>query len=441
MKSLIREPAIAAIAGCCLAFFSTTCAPSSEPRTLDQATRAELLDHYESHDFFELRDRLAGLDEFAGTPTHRFYSALLDHGFNRLEASSRKLEALLSDGQLDPELHGRALTLARDNYFRLHRYAEAAGMARQALELLTEDVEDNLNTLLMLEALSDVPPQQVMIGGSSLIKLDTDAREGTRIPVSIEGQERNYLFDTGANFSVLMRSEAEVLGLEIRTVGISVGNSSGGEVQADLAVADRVTIGNIEYRYVVFLVFPDELLSFPVGFELRGIVGFPVMEAMGEVRFRRETIEIPADPPPRAVQNLFFEQLEPLIRVGYGNDTLLCRFDTGANVTVFYEPFYRRYRRVVEAAGEKNTVTTAGVGQQRRIETYTLPEIELQVGGAAVTLQRPDVYTTRLGDEKDNYLDCNLGQDVLRHFAEYVINFRSMSLILVDPLAGDEPAS
>ena len=384
---------------------------------------------------------MARLDEFAGTPTHRFYTALLDHGFNRLEASSLKLEALLSDGQLDPALHGRALTLARDNYLRLHRYAEAADMGRQALELSTEDEENSLNTLRMLEALSDVPPQQVMIGGSSFIKLDTDALEGTHIPVSVEGQERNYLFDTGANLSVLMRSEAEVLGLKIRAVGIDVGNSSGGDVQADLAVADRVVIGNIEYRHVVFLVFPDELLSFPgVGVEIRGIVGFPVMEAMGEVRFRGETIEIPADPPRRAVQNLFFEQLEPLVLVGYGNDTLLCRLDTGANVTDFYEPFYRRYREAVEAAGEKNTITTAGVGQERRIDAYTLSEIELQVGEATVKVQRPDVYSTRLGDEEDNYLDCNLGQDVLQRFAEYVINFRSMSFVLVDPLTGDETA-
>ena len=199
-----------------------------------------------------------------------------------------------------------------------------------------------------------------------------------------------------------------------------------------------MVIGTIEYQHVVFLVFPDELLSFPTaGFEIRGIVGFPVMEAMGEVRFRGETILIPADPPPRAMQNLFFEQLEPLIRVGYGNDTLLCRFDTGANVTDFYEPFYRRYREAVEAAGEKETVTTAGVGQERRIDVYTLPEIELQIGEATLKLQRPNVYSTRLGDEEDNYLDCNVGQDVLQHFAEYVINFRSMSFVLVDPLVGD----
>ena len=29
-------------------------------------------------------------------------------------------------------------------------------------------------------------------------------------------------------------------------------------------------------------------------------------------------------------------------------------------------------------------------------------------------------------------LDCSLGQDVLAQFAEYVINFRSMSFVLVD---------
>ena len=407
------------------------CAPASKATALDATTQDELLELYRSHDFFGLDERLAEFDASAGAPVHLFYTAVVQHAFNELDASSRTLESLLDGDRLDTELRRIGLRVARDNYIRLHRYADAVRMAESVLNDDPEDAEDARNTRRLLQAITDVPPQQATVGGPSRIALETDAAEGTRIPLTVNGHQRNYLFDTGANFSVLMRTEAESLGLVIRPAGIAVGNSAGGEVPADLAVADRVSIGNVEFRHVVFLVFPDELLSFPqAGFEIRGIVGFPVMEAMGEVRFFEDRIEIPAELPDRPKRNLAFEQLEPLVRVGYGEDRLLCRFDTGANVTDFYEPFFRRYRETIEAQGTKQTVTTAGVGQERFVEAYTLDTIELRVGDSPVHLEKIDVYTTALGDADDNYLDCNLGQDVLRAFDEYAINFRSMSFVL-----------
>jgi hypothetical protein len=56
------------------------------------------------------------------------------------------------------------------------------------------------------------------------------------------------------------------------------------------------------------------------------------------------------------------ERLEPLVLVHYGSDSFVCRFDTGANKTAFYEPFFRRYRSKLETQGEKLTAKTAGVG-------------------------------------------------------------------------------
>ncbi|PWG74236.1 hypothetical protein DF186_18940, partial [Enterococcus hirae] len=82
-----------------------------------------------------------------------------------------------------------------------------------------------------------------------------------------------------------MRSEASRAGLSIREVGLQVATSTGKVVTADVAVADRLRVGGAEFRHVVFLVFPDELLTFPDGTRISGLIGLPMIEALGEIRF------------------------------------------------------------------------------------------------------------------------------------------------------------
>lgn len=390
---------------------------------------------YEAHDYFALRDRLAraGSDP---SPETTFYRAAVRHAFNDPRGSNALLGGLLEPAAgLRADLVLDAWRLRRDNSLRLHDYGTALEAARIVLERMkadgTQDADDAGNMVRMLEALADVPPQRVAARGHSVIQLQR-AATGLRVPLTINGAPRAWLFDTGANYSVVMRSEAEALGMSVRRAGIAVGNSVGGRIEADLAVAERLSIGRVDLRNVVFLVFDDALLSFPdEGVHIHGIVGFPVMEAMGEVRFRGDAMEVPDTVSERAVQNLAFEQLEPLLQVGYGDDALLCRFDTGATATEFYEPFYRRYRQRVESTGTRREARTAGVGEEREIAAWTLPEVTLRIGGASVKLVEPDVYQKALGDDPDdNYLDCNLGQDALAGFDEYVINFRSMSVLL-----------
>nr|MDP2529235.1 hypothetical protein [Candidatus Palauibacterales bacterium] len=64
---------------------------------------------------------------------------------------------------------------------------------------------------LYLRAVRDVPPQSVEERRGAT--LQPGERGG--VAVSIDSTPRRYAFDSGANFSVLVRSEAEGLGLEI----------------------------------------------------------------------------------------------------------------------------------------------------------------------------------------------------------------------------------
>jgi hypothetical protein len=318
------------------------------------------------------------------------------------------------------------------NHFRLHRYREALDSARAILAGPADRQDPALmaeirGTLPLYAALAEVPPQETEIKAMSRLTLDAYGR----IPVEIEGANRRFALDTGANLSVIMRSEAEKLGLAIRPAGIEVSTSTTKKVLADVAVAGEVRIGKVFFRNVVFLVFPDEHLTFADGNRIPGLVGFPVVEAMQEVRFRRDgVIEIPNRPQSRHSRNLALDNLDPLVRVRYRKDDLVCRLDTGAGQSTFYQPFYERYREQIESFGKHTTVQVGGIGGLQEMPAFRLRKIGLSLAGAGGTLRDVDVYTRPIRPPPENYLYCNLGLDVLQSFRAYVINFRDMALVL-----------
>lgn len=397
-------------------------------RVDSEATELEAL--IVTRDVFALRDRL----ERPGpqSAARGYAEALAHHAFNRLADSNELLDALLADAALPPERRRAALRLRMANDLRQQRYASALASAEQLLALPHLESERELrdevaNTARLLVALADVPPQKTEIRAPTRVTLD----RLRRVPVRIGDEERRFTLDTGANFSVIGRSDAAALGLAVRPVGLRVQTSTGRPAAADVAVAPRLSIGNVFFENVVFLVFPDELLTFADGTRISGLVGFPLVEAMGEVRFRRDDVlEVPLDPPRRREANLALDGKEPLVRVRYRKNDLVCRLDTGAGRTVFYEPFYRRFHGSPGFRGQAVEVAVGGVGGRRTLEAFRLPRATLTFAAVDVTLRLVDVYKQPLVAAHENYLMCNLGLDALERFRSYTISFRDMALVL-----------
>lgn len=406
-------------------------AAKEEPKAPPVGPNLEAL--YESRDFFALRDQIADIPESElQSPEDRFFAAAVELAFNDPAASIRIAESELEAGDLPPLISLRLQHLLVTGYLRLHRYAEALGAARKLLSSPARQEDpavehDVRGTLPLLEALAGVPPQEARIARSSRLVLGNSRR----VPLKIGDAKRQFSLDTGANFSVIMASEAKALGLTVIPTGVEVATSTSGKVLADVAVAENMSIGKVDYSHVVFLVFPDELLTFPGGHRIPGLLGFPVVEAMGEIRFRRDdVVEIPSRPPVRKLGNLALDDLDPLVQIRYGGDDLVCRLDTGADKTVFYEPFFQRYRERLESMGRKVTVTTGGVGGFEELPALQLPRVALTIAASGTNPRDVDVYTRPIRARERNYLYCNVGLDVLHEFSAYVINFRDMALVL-----------
>ena len=407
-----------------IVLFAATVAGCVTFRPLVDENDAESL--LDARDYFALRDRIAEMPE---SPERLLAEAAVLNAFNDPEASNAAVDDLLDEAELQEEHRLQVLRIRRDNLLRLKRYGDAYRTSQSLLGLPTYSVRQRRadeNMDVFLAALQNVPPQTVEIRADTRLRPNTDGR----VPLTINGKAREYSIDTGANFSVLMRSEAVALGLTIRLTGVEVGTSTDVNMLADLAVADSLTIGDLHFKNVVFLVVADRALTFPSR-QIRGLIGFPVIEAMREIHFLSDgSMRIPSEPTLPRIQNLALDGLDPLIEIQWRENNLLCRLDTGANATVFYEPFYRRNRLIVERRGRLHRSRTGGVGGIREFEVILMPTTELTIGTKTVQISDVDVHTSPLGAPESNYLDCNIGRDVLDQFTEYALNFDSMSMVL-----------
>jgi hypothetical protein len=70
-------------------------------------------------------------------------------------------------------------------------------------------------------------------------------------------------------------------------------------------------------------------------------------------------------------------------------------------------------------------------GGIREMEVRILPSIRLSLGDTVATLDSVRVLPQSIpANASGNYLDCNIGRDVLDAFSRYVLNFRDMAFVL-----------
>lgn len=421
MKTLPPYLALAVLAAC---------APATRPsHPVSADSVRELL---ETRDYFRLR---ALEDRLPDAPVALLARARTEAAFNDPAGSNRTIRDALAV-PLPDSLRFHLLSLEAGNHLRLHRYADAHAAALRALEVRaaadTAEADQLENLTRVFAALRSVPPQTVAHGGAVRLRLDAGELPLAMLPVTVNDSSRSYVLDTGANLSTLMRSEAEALGLEIRPAGFVVGTGTEHKVTADVAVADRVRVGGVEVRNVVFLVMDDESLTFPGGIRVRGIVGFPVLEALGELRLQgRRLLEVPAEVPRRRNANLALEGLTPITSVAWEGERFVCELDSGANASRFFEPFFRRFRKRIEATAQPDSARYAGAGGAQVFHGYRLSRARLAVGDTTVALDSAFVHSRPSANPGENaFPACRLGQDVLAAYGGYVLNFRDMAFLL-----------
>jgi len=347
----------------------------------------------------------------------------------------------LAEGS-DPERRRGALGVLTWGAMAQEDYAEAARAGRLYAAALagigdTELIE-NLDRGWRVAALIADQPRQVLDGpiveGSIAARVD---RVGLpRIDVAINGQMQEAVFDTGAAFTVLSTETARRLGVTILEGDAAVGNGVNTTVAVRVGIAERLEIAGVRFRNVVCLIVDDSQLTFPLpgGYDIKAIIGMPVMRAIGRLRMESERLTVLPAAAPAGPPNLHATGNSVYADVSLDGRTFPLLLDTGANQTSL-TALYAQAVPAAVAGLETRRVAAASAGGTREQQVANWPNVPVGVSGRILTLPAVSVALPAEGAPSGLRYGI-LGSDVLRRFQSYTIDFNAMRLELGEPVAG-----
>ncbi|MFN7117803.1 MAG: TIGR02281 family clan AA aspartic protease [Saprospiraceae bacterium] len=357
------------------------------------------------------------------------YQAFVDNAFNRNAASNAHIVKLLDSKKVADSVKARLLLTKLDNDFKLYHYGAAAQTVDRGkkdfaayYDQATLASLDNMRKLY--GAFAEVPAQEVRISGDFEVNARTDKANLVNIPVHFSQDSMEFIFDTGANMSVIVESLVERLNIQVQQERVEV-QSFSGPVMAKVGYCPSLRIGKAEFRNVAFLIFPDSTLDFKsIQYKITGILGFSVIQGLGEIHmYQGKKLAIKAQPS-ETTPNLFLDGLDAVVAVDFQSDTLLFNFDTGAKNTDLFNNFYITYKdRTDLEFTDKQTVMHGGAGAKQVIGK-NLKQVTFTIAGKPFQLKNltiPDsIPMNRVG------MFGNIGQDAMRQYPVVVLNLQDL---------------
>lgn len=404
----------------------------------------ELSSLSQKKDFFEVKELLTANKSRIDKEVYFYYWSLVENAFSNFKESNEAIEDFLEGaGSMNNDsLFKEILMVKQLNLVNLFEYKNASQTNQYIIDnfkhvCTKEELTDLSNTGSIWKALENSEKQQISRVANVKIQLSRDNAKLANVPVTVSGKTKNFVFDTGANFSVIQRSVALEMNCEIIPIQFDVSAITGAKVKSDLAVVKELMIGDpegsgqvVKCKNVVFLVFDDKDLTFSeVNYSIQGIIGFPVIRNLEEIRItKNDELVIPKIPEMYTNNNMILNGFVPVVQVIQEQDTLQFSFDTGAAETSLNSSYYYKYKKRVEKKGKKQTLKSGGAGGMMEYEGYILPKVTLSVGISTVTLHDVQVRKDHLG-EVDADFDGNLGQDFIKQFGEMIISFKHSAIL------------
>lgn len=372
----------------------------------------------------------------SGHPNLMLYEATLDNVFNKPHEAIRLITHLLRNYSLhfnDTIIRNlyamRAQSAAHLENYKMAFRDNKMVLSKYAAVCDSDDIQSVKQDNSLYRYLKNTPKMVITRNSDTRITLKKDMAGLFNIPVNIENDTSDFIFDTGANISVIDKTLATKYGVKILGDSVNVGNPTGKTINAEVGLLN-IKLGDIDIKNVVFLVFPDSALTFAHGaYVIKGIIGFPIMYALQEFTVKNnQVLIIPKTPEKTSVRNFDFDGLTLDIMVQYKNDTLPFHFDSGADRTALYSTFFKKYHDDIIKNCKKTTTRFAGVGSQVKIDAYLLDSAQISAGNSQGTIDSLYIQTTNLQGASSKYVYGNLGQDYIKQFSEMKINFASMEI-------------
>ena len=382
-------------------------------------------------DFFKATEQYE-LQKTNLTHVHQYIiEAHLLNAFNQIESSNQKINWLIhSKTKLADSLVYKLYKIKEDNAVKRYDYKEAKKSIEYIIQnyghLISEDIRKNAeNNLTIWTVLVNQPAQLVKIKEQTRLKMNKDKAGLNNLTICTEKDSSNFIFDTGANISTVTETTAKILGMKLIPASIQVGTITGEDVYANLAICPMLKLGSIEIRNSIFLVLKDDALKFAeINYQINGILGYPIIEALKQVQTTRDGhfIVLKDTIKETLLPNLAMDELTPLIVL----NNRLFTLDTGADSTLLYSPYYLENQQEIVANNTVSIVNLGGAAGVRAFKAYK-KDLRIAVNDKIFELKNVSILPTYF-DENRNSIYGNIGQDLIQQFESMTLNFINMSI-------------
>lgn len=374
---------------------------------------------------------------FRGTLAYR--QGRFDRVVDPLVEAVRTKQSSLTSTQRESAFEILAQTEAKT-----FQYGFSAKMYRDIEELYGQEMAEGLGEIKekqhLASLLEQVPAETVRFFGDFSVPRGK-GDQADEYPIRVNGKELWAQLDTGASVSLIADSTAKQWKVRILGGEATLHGYGGASFPARPAVIEELQIGSAEMHNVVVFVTEDTNLYISgIHRQIHAVLGFPVASALGRLTFARNgTLTVS---PATAVKStgsapMWVGDGSLLVSLGtqpvFDGNTLkggtrerLFELDTGSGSTYLTDSFYRENRTLFP--GEAPQVARlAGAGGVHEIPAFEAHKLPLFFGVTPVLCTGQHVLTQSQGGEAESYFGV-IGQDVLRLFSSYTLDFRAMRM-------------
>lgn len=221
-----------------------------------------------------------------------------------------------------------------------------------------------------------------------------------------------WVFDTGAEFTVVNEGQVQALGVRVLPGSVSVGTSVEHEQEAKFGVVPEVQLGAVVFRDLPVLVVPGEAMQWKVDGTLQGFEGILGWNA---IRLTRSELDLPSqtyrmqlsEPTSVAAKNLFWLDT-PIVRLhGPEGQPLAFQLDTGSATTDMSASLPKK---VPLGRVRTKRVSTGGLGSLERRRRRVADTLPIVISGYRFDVA--NAMEDTVDDATFVTLDGRLGSDV-----------------------------
>jgi hypothetical protein len=402
--------------------------------TRDQSKK--LLTYYKEKNFFKLDNLLSKIKFNDSNPDLFLYRATIDNVFNKPEESSRLINTLLkkypeyfNDTIVKELCYMQSANAYRLQDYKTAYYNDSIIVTKYRHVCDSSEIETREDDITIFRSMLGVPKMEIQIPENSKIPIKRDLAGLQNVSVTMQKDSVDFVFDTGAAFSVIMESLAKKYGVRMIDGKVRTGTSTNKKVEGQMGLLN-IKLGSIELTNVAFIVLPDSLLTFANGiYVIKGIIGFPVMYAFNGFTIKdNKYLTVSQKQQKTSDKNFAIDGQYIIIRVIALNDTMPFIFDSGNEATFLSSLFFNKYKNEIEGKCKKRNVETGGAGGMVKTEAYILDSLGIAAGNSRCTLDSLRIYQSDLSGYDMKFVYGNFGQDYVCKFSDMSINFASMNI-------------